>query len=85
MHVQVTRVTELLPPSAHGVRPVPSFTGVSPLPVMHSLYSSTLSQLASSQYVSASSLHYVSATTSGASKFGAASALQIQVSTLIAL
>ncbi|KAL0039958.1 hypothetical protein WJX79_000037 [Trebouxia sp. C0005] len=45
---EVTRVTELLPPSAHGARPTPSFTGVSPLPVMHSLYSSTLSQLASS-------------------------------------
>ncbi|KAL0044023.1 hypothetical protein WJX82_003156 [Trebouxia sp. C0006] len=76
---EVTRVTELLPPSAHGIRPTPSFTGVSPLPVMHSLYSSTLSQLASSQYVSASSLHYVSASTSGASKFAAASAPQIQV------
>ena len=77
--LQVTRVTELLPPIPQGTRPVPSFTGVSPLPVMQSLYSSTLSQLASSSYMSTSSLHYVTNSNSGASQFAAASQPQIQV------
>ncbi len=36
---------EVLPPAAGGARPVPSFAGVSVLPLKRSLYSTTLSQL----------------------------------------
>ncbi|KAK9805512.1 hypothetical protein WJX72_002557 [[Myrmecia] bisecta] len=42
---ELTRLPEVLPMSAYGPRPVPSFTGVSILPLRRSLYSSTLSQL----------------------------------------
>ncbi|BDA50280.1 probable autophagy-related protein 2 at C-terminar half [Coccomyxa sp. Obi] len=42
---EVIRVPEVLPPAAGGARPVPSFAGVSVLPLKRSLYSSTLSQL----------------------------------------
>lgn len=42
---QVVRVPEVLPPAAGGARPVPSFAGVSVLPLKRSLYSTTLSQL----------------------------------------
>lgn len=36
---------EVLPAAVGGARPVPSFAGVSVLPLKRSLYSSTLSQL----------------------------------------
>ena len=42
---QVARLPEALPPGAAGPRPQPSFCGLSQLPVRHSMYSSTLSQL----------------------------------------
>lgn len=42
---QVARLPEALPQGAAGPRPQPSFYGLSQLPVRHSMYSSTLSQL----------------------------------------
>lgn len=52
--LQISEVPSLLPPCGRGARPLPSFTGVSPVPLTHSLYSSTLSQLASASYMSES-------------------------------
>ena len=43
--LQVARLPEALPPGAAGPRPQPTFYGLSQLPVRHSMYSSTLSQL----------------------------------------
>lgn len=44
--MQVTKVPEVLPATRAGRRPVPTFAGVSIVPLRRSLYSSTLSQLA---------------------------------------
>ena len=41
----MARLPEALPLGAAGPRPQPSFYGLSQLPVRHSMYSSTLSQL----------------------------------------
>ena len=43
---QAMQVPEVLPATATGQRPVPTFAGVSIMPLSKSLYSSTLSQLA---------------------------------------
>ena len=43
--VQAIKIPDVLPAAPEGPRPVPSFAGVSVLPVRRSLYCSTMSQL----------------------------------------